>query len=382
MIRIKSDKIITSNGLFDGYVYIDNGVIAEVSGNEKTADKCFDFSGKYVSPGFIDMHTHGGGGFAFMNNTAEDVVNGANLHLKHGTTTIVPTISAGTFDTMKKAVINIALAMNDERAKGNILGAHLEGPYLSAKQCGAQCPTFITEPIKEDYKSLIEEYGKAIVRWTYAPENDKNGEFCKYLTSHGIIASAGHTDAKYEDIKVAIENGCNLVTHLYSCTSTVTRDHGFRSLGVIESAFLRDELFVEIIADGKHLPPELINMIIKVKGEDKVALITDSLDIADTDVTEGVMSGTEFIVEDGICKLKDRSAFAGSVATADRLIRVMTKECGYEIPIAVKMMTEIPARILKVNKGEISVGRDADIIVFDDDINIKKVFVGGEAVNF
>ena len=382
MIRIKSDRIITSNGLFDGYVYIDNGVIAEVSGNEKAVDKCFDFSGKYVSPGFIDMHTHGGGGFAFMNNTAEDVVNGANLHLKHGTTTIVPTISAGTFDTMKKAVINIALAMNDERAKGNILGAHLEGPYLSAKQCGAQCPTFITEPIKEDYESLIEEYGKAIVRWTYAPENDKNGEFCKYLTSHGIIASAGHTDAKYEDIKVAIENGCNLVTHLYSCTSTVTRDHGFRSLGVIESAFLRDELFVEIIADGKHLPPELINMIIKVKGEDKVALITDSLDIADTDVTEGVMSGTEFIVEDGICKLKDRSAFAGSVATADRLIRVMTKECGYEIPIVVKMMTEIPARILKVNKGEISVGRDADIIVFDDDINIKKAFVGGEAVNF
>ena len=382
MIRIKSDKIITSNGLFDGYVYIDNGVIAEVSGNEKTADKCFDFSGKYVSPGFIDMHTHGGGGFAFMNNTAEDVVNGANLHLKHGTTTIVPTISAGTFDTMKKAVINIALAMNDERAKGNILGAHLEGPYLSAKQCGAQCPTFITEPIKEDYESLIEEYGKAIVRWTYAPENDKNGEFCKYLTSHGIIASAGHTDAKYEDIKVAIENGCNLVTHLYSCTSTVTRDHGFRSLGVIESAFLRDELFVEIIADGKHMPPDLIKMIIKIKGTDKVALITDSLEIADTDIKEGVMSGTEFIVEDGICKLKDRSAFAGSVATADRLIRVIVKECGYDIPIAVKMMTEIPARILKVNKGEISVGRDADIIVFDDDINIKKAFVGGEAVNF
>ena len=381
MIRIKSDKIITSNGLFDGYVYIDNGVIAEVSGNEKAADKCFDFSGKYVSPGFIDMHTHGGGGFAFMNNTADDVVNGANLHLKHGTTTIVPTISAGTFDTMKKAVINIALAMNDERAKGNILGAHLEGPYLSAKQCGAQCPTFITEPIKEDYESLIEEYGKAIVRWTYAPENDKNGEFCKYLTSHKIIASAGHTDAKYEDIKVAIENGCNLVTHLYSCTSTVTRDHGFRSLGVIESAFLRDELFVEIIADGKHMPSDLIKMIIKIKGTNKVALITDSLEIADTDITEGVMSGTEFIVEDGVCKLKDRSAFAGSVATADRLIKVIVKECGYDIPTAVNMMTKVPAEILKVNKGEISVGKDADIIVFDDDINVKEVFVSGEKVN-
>lgn len=138
---------------------------------------------------------------------------------------------------------------------------------------------------------MVEDYGKYIARWTYAPENDKNGEFCKYLTTNGIIASAGHTDATYEDMKVAINNGCNLITHLYSCTSTVTRDHGFRNLGVIETAFLRDELFVEIIADGKHLPPDLIKMIVKIKGIDKVALITDSLEIAGTDIKEGVRSG-------------------------------------------------------------------------------------------
>ena len=381
MIRIKSDKIITPDGLFDGYVYIEENVIVNISSVECPAKECFDFSGKYVSPGFIDMHTHGGGGYAFMNSTPDDVVNGANLHLKHGTTTIVPTISAGTFETMKKAVINIAEAMKNENAEGNILGAHLEGPYLSAKQCGAQCPAFITEPIKEDYISLIEKYGDSIIRWTYAPENDKNGEFCRYLTSHNIKASAGHTDAKYEDMKVAIENGCDLITHLYSCTSTVTRDHGFRSLGVIESAFLRDELFVEIIADGKHLPYDLIKMIVKIKGADKVALITDSLKIADTDIKEGVMSGTEFIVEDGVCKLKDRSAFAGSVATADHLIKVMVNNCGYDIPIAVSMMTSVPAKILGINKGEISKGRDADIVVFDDDINIEKIFVGGREIN-
>lgn len=380
MIRIKSDKIITPEGLLDGYVYIENGSIADVSSKEHHADECFDFSGKYVSPGFIDMHTHGGGGYAFMNSTPADVVNGANLHLKHGTTTIVPTISAGTFETMKKAVINIDAAMKDENARGNILGAHLEGPYLSAKQCGAQCPTFITAPIKEDYVSLIEEYGNSIVRWTYAPENDKNGEFCKYLTSHNIKASAGHTDAKYVDMNIAIDNGCDLITHLYSCTSTVTRDHGFRSLGVIESAFLRDELYVEIIADGKHLPYDLIKMIIKIKGTDKVALITDSLEIADTDIKEGVMSGTEFIVEDGVCKLKDRSAFAGSVATADRLVRVVVKECGYDVPTAVKMMTQVPANILGINKGEIACDRDADIVVFDDDVNIEKIFVGGKEI--
>ena len=382
MIRIKSKRIIAPDGIIDGYLYFDNGRIVELSKDMKQADECYDFGQKNVSPGFIDMHTHGGGGHAFMNSTVDDVIGGANLHLKHGTTTIVPTISAGCFETMKVAVQNIDAAMKDERSNGTILGAHLEGPYLSAKQCGAQCPVFITEPIAGDYIPLVEEYGSSIVRWTYAPENDHKGEFCKYLTSNGIIASAGHSDAKYEDMAVAIDNGCNLITHLYSCTSTVTRDHGFRSLGVIESAFLRDELFVEIIADGRHLPPDLIKMIVKVKGSDRVALITDSLEIAATDVKEGVMSGTEFIVEEGVCRLKDRSAFAGSVATADRLIRVMVKDCGYEIPLAIKMMTQIPAKILGINKGELALGKDADIVVFDDDINIEKAFVAGREISF
>ena len=378
MIKIKSNKIIIGESLFDGYVYAENGKIVEVSKEDKPCEQFYDCTNQYVSAGFIDMHTHGAGGYAFMNSTVEDVIAGCDYHLNHGTTSIVPTISAGEFQTMKNAVVNIHQAKG--KTKGNILGAHLEGPYLSPKQAGAQCPVFITPPKKEDYESLIEEYGESITRWTYAPENDENGEFCKYLTERNIIASAGHTDAKYQDMALAIDNGCNLITHLYSCTSTVTRDHGFRSLGVIESAYLRDELYVEIIADGKHLPPDLIKMIIKIKGTDKVALITDSLEIAGTDITEGVMSGTEFIVEDGVCKLKDRSAFAGSVATADCLIRTLVNECGYSIPTAVKMLTEVPATILKLNKGSIAEGKDADIVVFDEEISLSKVFVNGQLV--
>lgn len=378
MIRIKSDKIIVGEHLFDGYLYVENGQIKEITKEELPFEKEYDYTGKYVSAGFIDMHTHGAGGYAFMNSEVEDVIAGCDYHLAHGTTTIVPTISAGAFETMKQAVVNIHKAKG--QTKGNVLGAHLEGPYLSPKQAGAQCPVFITPPQKADYMQLIEEYGESVVRWTYAPENDENGEFCKYLCEHGVIASAGHTDAKYQDMQVAIENGCNLITHLYSCTSTVTRDHGFRSLGVIESAYLRDELYVEIIADGKHLPPDLIKMIIKIKGTDKVALITDSLEIAGTDVKEGIMSGTEFIVEDGVCKLKDRSAFAGSVATADRLIQTLVCECGYSIPTAVKMLTEVPAKILKVNKGSLAKGKDADIVVFDESIKIADVFVGGNKI--
>jgi N-acetylglucosamine-6-phosphate deacetylase len=361
-------------------MYALNGKITEITTEDKPSNESYDFTGKYVSAGFIDMHTHGAGGYAFMNSTVEDVIAGCDYHLAHGTTSIAPTISAGEFETMKNAVVNIDEAKKSGKAKGNILGAHLEGPYLSPKQAGAQCPVFITPPKKADYESLIDEYGDSVVRWTYAPENDENGEFCKYLTEHGVIASAGHTDAKYADMAQAIENGCNLITHLYSCTSTVTRDHGFRSLGVIESTFLRDELYVEIIADGKHLPPDLIKMIIKIKGTDKVALITDSLEIAGTDIKEGVMSGTEFIVEDGVCKLKDRSAFAGSVATANLLVKTLVNDCGFDVPTAVKMLTEIPAKILKLNKGVLNSGYDADFIVFDGKFEVSDVFVNGKKV--
>lgn len=379
MIRIKSDKIITKDGIVDGYVYVEGDKIVRV-GSEDIPCTTYDMTGRYVSAGFIELHTHGAGGHAFMNSTVEDVIKGCDYHLMHGTTSIVPTISAGTFKTMKEAVVNIDEAKRSNKAKGHILGAHLEGPYLSKKQCGAQCPTFITPPQEEEYRSLLDEYGDSVIRWTYAPENDEDGSFCKYLTEHKVIASAGHTDAKYEDMLRAVNNGCELVTHFYSCTSTVTRDHGFRSLGVIESAYLTDELNVEIIADGKHLPPELIKLILKLKGREKVILCTDSLEIAGTDVKEGIMSGTEFVVEDGVCKLRDRSAFAGSVATANVLIKTLVFDCGVKLEDAVYMMTENPARLLKVNKGRIMEGYDADLVVFDKNIEVTDVFVGENKV--
>ena len=377
MFVIKSNKIIIGENLFDGFIYVDKGKIVRLS-HDCDADNVIDYSGRFVSAGFIDIHTHGGGGYGFMESSPDDVVAGCNFHLKHGTTSILPTVSAAEFETMEQAVKNIDSAKKNKQLKNNILGAHLEGPYLSPKQCGAQGASFLTDPIKKDYEKLIRNYGDSVLRWTYAPERDTEGVFCKFLTANGIVASAGHTDATYSDMVTAIEKGCNLITHLYSCTSTVTRDHGFRRLGVIESAFLRDDLFVEIIADGKHLPPDLIKMIVKIKGADKIALITDSLSVAGTDVKEGVMSGTEYIIEDGICKLKDRSAFAGSIATADLCVRVV-KDTGVDIPVAVKMMTEIPAEIINAkNKGKIAVGKDADLVVFDDDIKIFDVYVGGE----
>ncbi len=377
--RIKSDKIIVGDTLFSGYVYMENGQIVAVTRDELPYTKEYDKTGLYVSAGWIDIHTHGGDGHEFF-ESAEDIVAGCNFHLRHGTTSICPTVSAASFDVMRRSVGELQKAKRSADLKSHIIGLHLEGPYLSAAQCGGQCPDFITPPIPAQYESLIQEAGDSIARWTYAPENDPLGIFCRYLTEHGIIASAGHTDAVLSDMEVARDNGCRLITHLYSCTSTVTRKQGFRRLGVIESAYLFDDMYVEIIADGKHLPPDLIRLILKIKGSDKVALITDSLALAGTTATHGKTLGTEFIIEDGVCKLADRSAFAGSIATADVLVRTLVKEVGVSVPEAIKMMTVVPAEIMKLNKGTLSSGSDADIVVFDEDICIQNVFVSGKEV--
>ena len=374
--RIKSDKIILSDRLFSGYVYFENGRISAVTEKDLPFDIEYDKTDLYVSAGFIDMHTHGGAGFEFFGSFG-DIVRGCNFHLRHGTTAICPTVSAAPFDVMRQSVLEMKKAQNNPNLQTNLVGAHLEGPYLSAAQCGGQCADFITPPNPEQYESLIKEAGNSIVRWTFAPEVDADGAFCSYITERGIVASAGHSDAVYDDMLRAVKGGCNLITHLYSCTSTVTRKQGFRQLGVIETAFLSDDIYVEIIADGKHLPVELIKLILKIKGTDKVALVTDSLALAGTDITAGKTLGTEFIIEDGVCKLADRSAFAGSIATADLLVRTMVKSVGVSIIDAVKMITQVPAKILKLNKGSLAVGLDADIVIFDEDINIKNVFVNG-----
>lgn len=372
---------MVSDGVLDGYVYFEKGRITDVTASVYPVSQEYDATGYYVSPGFVDIHTHGGGGHPFE-GSVDEIVDGCNFHLKHGTTSICPTVSAAEFSSMARSVENIRQAMADSRIKGTVIGAHLEGPYLSRKQTGAQCADFITDPREGDYLPLLERYADVIARWSYAPENDEGESFAKALKRYGVVASAGHTDAIYDDMIRAMENGCQLITHLYSCTSTVTRDHGFRRLGVIETAYLMDDLFVEIICDGKHLPPELIRLIYRIKGADRIALVTDSLSLAGTDLTHGFMQSTEFIIEDGVCKLMDRSAFAGSIATTDRLLRVAVREAGIPLADAVKMMTATPAAIMNLpHKGHIAPGMDADFVVFDEDIRIKNVFARGLIVD-
>jgi len=380
--KIINGCLITDNQIARKALYIKDGIILDITEQDMPADKIIDAENNYVSPGFIDIHCHGGGGADFMDG-AEAVTEAAKTHFKHGTTTIFPTTVACSPDALKIALANIKAAMSGSAADiPHICGVHLEGPYFALSQAGAQNPKYITPPVAEDYIEITELFGAIIKRWSFAPELPGSVEFCKFLTKNGIIPAIAHSDAIYDDVAEIYDCGCKLVTHLYSGTSTVTRENAYRRLGVIESAFLIDNMAVEIIADGHHLPAGLLKLIYKIKGADNICLVTDAMRGA------GMPEGNSFIgakgeglsciIENGVAKLPDRSAFAGSVATADRLIKTMVKEAGISITDAVKMLTETPARVMNIsNKGVLKKGFDADIVIFDNDINIKKVIKGG-----
>lgn len=369
-------KIITGGRIICGKTIIaENGRICETADSDGFSSdngNIIDLDGRYIAPGFIDIHCHGGNGYEFIDGTVEAVVNACKIHEKHGTRVILPTISATDYDTMYKALEAIESAKN--LVDIDIPGVHLEGPYLALEMCGGQSPDLIHPPVREEYESLYNRFGNLIKRWTYAPEFDKNNEFVDFLSKHSIIPSTGHSAAVYDDMERAFRGGNALVTHLYSCTSTVTRNKGFRSLGVVESAFLNDDIFVEAIGDGKHLPYELLQMIVKIKGADRVCLITDALRPGGTgeenDGKEFRDCPVPFVIEDGVAKLLDRSAFAGSIATADILLRTGV-DAGIPLEEVVRMLTETPAEAAKINgKGRIKPGYDECFTVFDDRLQI------------
>ncbi len=380
--KIKNGRLILPDGIFEKNLYIENEKILAITEEELSFDKEIDAEGNYVSAGFIDIHVHGGGGHNFSDATKEAVIEAANIHAKHGTTTIYPTFSSFSYEHMVKALEVIREYKDDDEIIPNIFGVHMEGPYFSPEQVGGQSKSCVRNPDPLEYKNLISDFSGLIKRWSYAPELDGADEFLDYLNQKNIIPSAAHTNAEFEDIKKAYEKGLKLITHLYSCTSTITRKGGFRILGVTETAYLYDDIFVEAIADGCHLPPELLELIYKYKGWEHMCLVTDSIRYGGLENSENVTykNGDNIcIIEDGVAKLADRSAFSGSIATTDKLVKTCVKKAQIPLLSAVKMITEVPARIMKLNtKGKLCEKMDADIVIFDEDINIKRVLVSGK----
>ncbi|MCE5175597.1 MAG: N-acetylglucosamine-6-phosphate deacetylase [Bacteroidales bacterium] len=348
-------------------------------------DHIIDAKNNYVSPGFIDIHTHGGGGHDYMDGTVEAFLGAAETHAKFGTTALLPTTLASTTDELLKIfpVYKTAAVQNKKGSK--FLGLHLEGPYFAYNQRGAQDPKYLRNPEPKEYNRVLEA-SDDIVRWSLAPELDGALEFGKVLRSKHILPCIAHTDAIYEQVEKAYDAGFTHMTHLYSAMSSVTRRNAYRYAGAVEAAYLIDDMTVEIIADGVHLPKPLLQFVYKFKGSDKIALCTDSMRGAGMPDGESILgslkNGQKVIIEDGVAKLMDRSAFAGSVATTNRLVRTMVNIAEVPLTDAVKMMTLTPARIIRINdkKGSIQEGKDADLIIFDNHIDVFTTISEGNVI--
>jgi len=386
-LKIINGRIITPGKIIEkGSVLVSDGLITAISDKKisSKADVIVDAEGNFISPGFIDIHVHGGGGSDFMDGTIRDFLTIAETHLQYGTTALVPTTLTAEKGNLLH-ILDIYRKASKQNVKGaQFLGMHIEGPYFAMSQKGAQDARYIRKPDKKEYSEIIKKAGDIIVRWSAAPELEGALDFGKYLKAHNILPAIAHTDAIYEDVVKAFESGYTLATHFYSAMSGVTRRNAFRYAGVIESVYLMDDIDVEVIADGVHLPAPLLKLVYKIKGSERIALITDAMRAAGTQSHESILgsreNGLKVIVEDGVAKLPDRASFAGSVATTNRLVRTMIQTANVSLVEAVRMMTLTPARIMKIDKqkGSMAEAKDADLVIFDNDVNIKTAIVKGE----
>ncbi len=388
-ILFQNGTVLSESGpVPNGFLAVRSGMIAYV-GTEPPAGpwkSAVDLSGAYLSPGFIDAHTHGAGGHDFMDATPEAILGAARAHLKHGTTTVCPTSMASDDDALFRFLDSFEEAKAHRAAMPHMPGVHLEGPYFSPAQAGAQPPKFMKRPFPDHCFQVLERGRGHIVRWSCAPEVPGVLDLGDELVSRGILPSVAHTDADLALMERAMLHGFTHLTHFYSGMSMLKRVNGHRILGVVEAGYLYDALTLEIIADGVHLPPPLLRLIVKVKPMEKISLVTDSMRAAGMGDGPSMLGakkgGLPVIVEEGVAKMPDRQAFAGSVATADRLVRVMIKEAGVSLFDAVRMMTQNPANLLGIGRrtGSIATGKAADLVIFDEGIRVRRVYVSGVEV--
>ncbi len=377
---IKNAKIITANEIVNGCLAYSNGIIDYIGTEPILADEVIDAEGKYVLPGFVDIHCHGGNNYEFMDASIEEFGKIVDFHKSHGTTTIFPTtVAADEGETLE--MLDTFAKYKEQNPNSSAYGIHLEGPWLNPLQCGAQNTSYMQLPSADKLRELKRKY-PFIYKVGAAPELEGGAEFGEAGKELGIVMSPAHTDGTFADMEEALKHGYTIMTHLYSGMKGTERKNAFRVAGAVEAGLYFDEYYVEIIADGRHLPLELLRYIYKLKGADRICMITDAIRASGlpngTKTKIGSLkNGLDVIIEDDVAKMPDRQAFAGSTATTDRLFKTMASAIGKSEKALVdisKMASLTPARVMGLtDRGEIAIGKRADLVILDSELDLVKV---------
>jgi N-acetylglucosamine-6-phosphate deacetylase len=366
-------RVIFADGIRDDLdVVVRDGKIAELRARSDGKD-AIDLRGKYLAPGFIDLHVHGAQGRDTMEGTAEAFRVICDFHLRGGTTSLLLTTATA---PLPQIVSVIQAVRNTDDPQ--IAGAHVEGPFISREKAGAQNVKFICEPTAERIGQLS-EYGDVIRRITIAPEISGGLGAIEKFAAAEVSVSGGHSDAWDEEARAGLERGMRSVTHTFNCMSSARRRGIHRVAGLLEFALSEPGISCELIADGHHVSPTLMKMLYRAKGAEKILLVTDAT--AGAGLPDGSLfelGGRRCVVENGACLLANRSALAGSTAPMIELVRTMVNDVGVPLHEAVMMASRNPAREIGLKgKGEIAVGEDADLVVLSPELRIEQVFLAG-----
>ncbi len=386
---IKNGNVVTSDGIVENcHVSLSGNIITSV-GQCCHDDEVIDATGMYICPGFIDIHTHGGHSGDFMDADDEAFTNALEFHSENGTTSIVATSVTAPVERIEDMLGAVRKYMHISNPKCRILGAHIEGPYLSVKNKGAQHEEYLRIPARDSYDFILKN--KDVIKTvTISPELNGASKMTKDLTEAGIVVCGGHDDGQKEYIIPVIDAGLTHCTHLWCSTSMAVVKNNVRCPGLLEIGLSNDKLTVEIIADNHHMAPEMVKIVYKCKGADKMCIVSDSLRAGGMP-EDGVMyslgakhdtDAQKFIVSEGVAALPDRSRLAGSIQPLSQMVKNLVFDAGIPLCDAVTMASLTPAKILKADDkiGSIEPGKLADICILDDELNVIMTITNGKVI--
>lgn len=373
-ILLKNGKFVLANRIVSGDLLIIDGKIKKITEKENPLyENGIDLKGKYVVPGFIDAHIHGAYGADAMDGTVEALKTISSFVVKHGTTNFLATTLTSTKEILKNVLEKVAEVQDKELDGANIFGSHMEGPYFDIQYKGAQNEKYMKPAGIEEIKEYLSVKPGLVKLFSLSPKDETTLEAIKFLKENGVVVSVGHSAVNFDDVQKAIKAGLSHSTHTYNGMRGFTH----REPGVVGAVLTNDAVMAEIIFDKIHVHPEAVRLLLKAKGVDKVECITDAMSATGLPDGNYKLGELDVYVKDSQARLVSNDSLAGSVLTLDKAFKNVI-ELGYSIFDAVKMTSTNAAKEFGLNTGEISEGKDADLVVLNDDYSVDMTFVKGK----